>query len=172
MGRRRRRGSRRGPDSGGGAVEEWRSSGKQCEMERRLGAAYIGWRKKGRRRARRWRGVGGACAINAGGLGARRFRGRGRCEAVVGEWGRALMARWRRRTGAGRPGSRGRPAAARPVEGERELEVWDGPDGWGPPTSCCERGRGSWAEGGELGREISWAVRVRWVGESGPRHGK
>jgi hypothetical protein len=37
--------------SGGGVVEEWRSSGERCGLERELGASYIGmgeeWRGRG-----------------------------------------------------------------------------------------------------------------------------
>jgi hypothetical protein len=42
---------RRGQGSGGGAIEEWRSFGERCGLERELGAYYIGsgeeWRGRG-----------------------------------------------------------------------------------------------------------------------------
>jgi hypothetical protein len=126
----------------GGAARVGWTGGEVREMQGWC-CPFIGRRGEGERRGEAVAELG-RCAINGGGGGSvewrgGRFRGRGRGEAAVGEWGGALMARWRRRTGAGRPGRRGRPAAARPVEGERELEVGDGPDGWGPPASCCER---------------------------------
>jgi hypothetical protein len=89
-------------------------------------------------------------AINGGGgrLGGAAVPGRGRAEAAVGEWGGSLMVRWRRRTGAERPGRRGRlearEAGGRRGQGEG-LEVGDAPDRWAPPVG--ERVR----EGGEVG---------------------
>jgi hypothetical protein len=101
-------------------------------------------------------------AINGGGgrLGAAPVAGRGRAEAAVGEWGSALMARWRRRTGAGEPGRRdgrrGRPA--RPGEGRRR-EVGDGADGWAPSVGERERG----------GREGHWWAVCGPKASVGPR---
>jgi hypothetical protein len=89
--------------------------------------------------AARWRAVVG------------QFRGRGRGEAAVGEWGGALMARRRRRTGAGRLGRRGRPAAVRPLEGERRRwRLGTGPTG-GPRPSEREKERGVLGRGGRAG---------------------
>jgi hypothetical protein len=56
---------------------------------------------------------------------------------------------------------RGRPAAARPVEGEGELEVEDKPDRWAPPVGEREREREERRHAGFM-----WAVVGRkrgWV---------
>jgi hypothetical protein len=62
--------------SGGGAVEEWRSSGERCRVERRSCCPFIGRRGKGKGRGQGG-GAGsvGAQPLMAAALGARRFRG-------------------------------------------------------------------------------------------------
>jgi hypothetical protein len=75
-------------------------------------------------------------------------------------------------------GSRGGGTAAREAgaAGRREaaLEVGEEADGWVPPVSCCERGRGNWAaRKGDRPGEAIWASGekkkrrkgMRWAGD-------
>jgi hypothetical protein len=149
---------------GSGAVEREERKGGVREMQEVVLALYRAEREGGRAR-RRWSGSSPDAPLMAAAARWRavvgRFRRRGRGEAAVGEWGGALMAHWRRRTGAGRPGRRGRPAAARPLEGERRRwRLGTGPTG-GPRLSVRERERGRGAGRGRRWARDTWA---RWVG--------
>jgi hypothetical protein len=101
-----------------------RREGEGRGVERRCCCHFIGRRGKGAE-AVAWELD--RPTINGGGerLGGAAIPGRGRAEAAVGEWGGSLMVRWRRRTGAGRPGRRGRPAAREAsAAGGRGVGSW------------------------------------------------
>jgi hypothetical protein len=84
-------------------------------------------------------------AINGGGgrLGAAVTGGeevRWRCGSAAAPF----MAQWRRRTGAGRPGTAPGCGGRRGEErGGARPEIGDGPDRWAPPVGGCEGERRS-----------------------------
>jgi hypothetical protein len=71
---------------GGSAAREQEEGGRRCGLVVRLGGAFIGWRRKGRRRGKAVAELGRP-AINAGGSVEAVTGGERKGEAAVGEWG-------------------------------------------------------------------------------------